>query len=241
VSGDAPRPAGVAGELPADLEPWLALPERPFLIGLTGPIGCGKSTVARMLARLGGFVIDADAVARAATDPGQPTLPAIRSRFGDGVVAPDGTLDRAALARIVFSDAAALADLEAIVHPRVRARIRELLDSDPATTAPFVVLEAIKLVEGGLARACDEVWLVTCDPSTQRERLAGRGATPEDVERRIAAQGDVIGRLAPSATRVVVTDGTLEEAQGRVEEALAEALAGVMAPPLPFGDVERPR
>lgn len=224
-----------------DLEAWLARPERPFLIGLTGPIGCGKSTVARMLARLGGFAIDADAVARAATGPGEPALPAIRSRFGDGVFAPDGSLDRGALARIVFSDAAALADLEAIVHPRVRARVRELLESEPATTAPFVVLEAIKLVEGGLARACDEVWLVTCDPATQRERLAGRGGTPEDVERRIATQGDVVGRLAPSATRVVPTDGTLEEARGRVEEALAEALAGVMAPPLPFGDVDRPR
>lgn len=241
MSDDAPRTAGIAGALPVDLEAWLALPERPFLIGVTGPIGCGKSTVARMLARLGGFIIDADAVSRAATDPGEPALPAIRSRFGDGVFAPDGTLDRAALARIVFSDAAALADLEAIVHPRVRARIRELLDSESATAAPFVVLEAIKLVEGGLARACDEVWLVTCDPATQRERLAGRGGTPEDVKRRIAAQGDIVGRSAPSATRIVATDGTLEETQGRVEEALAEALAGVMAPPLPFGDVDRPR
>jgi dephospho-CoA kinase len=228
------------GALPAGLAEWVTRPERPFLIGLTGPIGCGKSTVASMLARLGGFTIDADAVARAATDPGEPALPEIRARFGADVFAPDGTLDRAALARIVFSDPAALADLEAIVHPRVRSRVRELLESETATTAPFVVLEAIKLVEGGLARACDEVWLVACEPATQRERLAGRGSTPEDIERRIAAQGDLVARLAPQATRVVATDGSIEAVRERVEEALAEALAGVMGAPLPFGEVDRP-
>lgn len=228
------------GALPAGLEAWVTRPDRPFLIGLTGPIGCGKSTVAGMLARLGGFRIDADAVARAATDPGEPALSAIGARFGAGVVTSDGTLDRAALARIVFSDASALADLEAIVHPQVRARVRDLLESEAATTAPFVVVEAIKLVEGGLARACDEVWLVACDRATQRERLAGRGTDLDDIERRIAAQGDLVARLTPTATRVVSTEGTIEEVRVRVEEALAEALAGVMAPPLPFGDLERP-
>lgn len=232
MSGDRAVPTG--------LEAWVARPDRPFLIGLTGPIGCGKSTVAGMLARLGGYRIDADAVARAATDPGEPALSAIRARFGAGVTLPDGTLDRAALARIVFSDAAALADLEAIIHPQVRARIRDLLESEAATTAPFVVVEAIKLVEGGLARACDEVWLVACDPATQHERLAGRGADLEDIERRIAAQGDLVARLTPAATRVVSTEGTIEEVRARVEEALAEALAQVMATPLPFGDLQRP-
>lgn len=229
-----------AAPLPDGFADWLARPERPFLIGLTGPIGCGKSTVARMLGRLGGFTIDADAVARAATAPGEPAIPAIRARFGPSVTGEDGALDRAALAAIVFSDAAALADLEAIVHPHVRARVRELLESEAATSAPFAVLEAIKLIEGGLARACDEVWLIACDPAVQRERLTGRGATPDDAERRMAAQGDLVGRLTPFASRVVSTDGTQDETQARVEEALGEALAGVMAPPLPFGSVERP-
>jgi dephospho-CoA kinase len=228
------------GVLPAGLEDWVTRPDRPFLIGLTGPIGCGKSTVAGILERLGGFRIDADVVARAATDPGEPALSEIGTRFGAGVVTPDGILDRAALARIVFSDASALADLEAIVHPHVRARVRDLLESEAATSAPFVVVEAIKLVEGGLARACDEVWLVACDPATQRERLAGRGADLDDIERRISAQGDVVARLTPAATRVVSTEGTIEELRVRVEEALAEALADVMATPLPFGDLQRP-
>jgi dephospho-CoA kinase len=218
----------------------VAAVDRPFLIGLTGPIGCGKSTVARMLGRLGGFTIDADAVAREVTAPGQPAVVAIRERFGAGVMDGSGALDRAALARIVFSDAAALADLEAIVHPHVRRRIRELLDGEAAASAPFVVLEAIKLVEGGLAAACDEVWLVTCAPATQRERLAGRGATADDIERRLAAQGDLATRLAPAAHRIVTTDGSLDETRDRVEDVLADALAPVMAP-LPLSEADRPR
>lgn len=226
--------AGVTG-----LEDWAATPDRPFLVGLTGPIGCGKSTVARMLGRLGGFVIDGDAVARAAMQPGEPAIPALRARFGAEVVDAAGVVDRAALARIVFADPAALADLEAIVHPHVRTRVRELLESEEAVLAPFVVLEAIKLVEGGLARICDEVWLVACDPATQRERLAARGATAEDIERRLAAQGDLAARLTPAVDRVLRTDGDLDETRGRVEEALAEALAPVMAP-LPLGEADRP-
>ncbi len=226
---------------PGGLEGWVARPDRPFLIGLTGPIGCGKSTVARMLGRLGGFVVDADAVARAVTGPGEPALTVIRDRFGDGVFASGGELDRAALAAIVFSDPVALAALEAIVHPEVRARIGDLLEAGQATTAPFVVLEAIKLVEGGLAGACDEVWLVTCDRATQRERLVGRGAAADDIDRRLAAQGDLVARLSPAVTRIVVTDGTEADTRARVEEALAEALAQAMASPLPLGNAIRPR
>ena len=104
---------------------------RPFMIGLTGPIGCGKSTVAQMLGELGGTVIDADVLARRATEPGRPTLPPIRDRFGESVFTPEGTLDRAALAAIVFDDDAALSDLEAIVHPEVR----RLVDAELAAAA----------------------------------------------------------------------------------------------------------
>ncbi len=147
---------------------------RPVRIGLTGPIGCGKSTVARWLGERGAVVIDADAVAREVTAPGQPGHDAVLARFGDPVRAADGTLDRAALARIVFSDPAALRDLEAIVHPLVRPRILAAIDAAAGTEAPAVAIEAIKLVEGGLAELCDVVWWVTChEPARPPDR---RGA-----------------------------------------------------------------
>lgn len=207
--------------------------DRPFLIGLTGPIGCGKSTVGRMLGRLGGLVIDADALARDATGPGERTLPGIRARFGDGAFAVDGTLDRAALARIVFADADALRDLEAIVHPAVRQRVDAALASAAASDAPFAAVEAIKLVEGGLAERCDEVWLVVCDPAEQRARMAARGMAADDIERRLAAQGpDLVerlaGRLAPATTRRIDSSGSEDETRARVEDALADALAPVL-------------
>ncbi|MEA2622690.1 MAG: dephospho-CoA kinase [Chloroflexota bacterium] len=199
---------------------------RPFVIGITGPIGCGKSTVARILGELGGTIIDADAIAREATGPGEATLEPLRGRFGEGVFAPDGSLDRAALAAVVFADPAALLDLEQIVHPVVRSRLLARMESAASSGDPFVVVEAIKLIEGGLAERCDEVWLVECSPESQRVRLAGRGMLPDDMERRLAAQGsDLADRLGARATRRLSTDGVLEETEARVEDALAEALA----------------
>jgi len=212
------------GGWPADDE------SRPVLIGLTGPIGCGKSTVAGMLGEIGGVVIDADDLAREATMPGTPALPEIRQRFGEAVFDADGGLDRAALARIVFADAAALADLERIVHPRVRSLVDARLDQATRDRAPFAVVEAIKLVEGGLAEHCDEVWVVDCAPATQRARLAGRGAAADDIDRRLATQGDdLAARLAAQlegrvSVRILSTEGSLDETREAVEDALAEAL-----------------
>jgi len=213
-------------------------PNGPFLIGLTGPIGCGKSTVARMLGRLGATVVDADALARDATAPGQQTLGPIRSRFGDGVFASDGSLDRAALARVVFADPAALGELESIVHPRVRELVDAALEAAAESGAPFAVVEAIKLIEGGLAARCDEVWLVDCPAAAQRERMSGRGMSAHDIEQRLGAQSGLRERLTPHATRVLDTGGTLEETRDLVEEALAEALSNAVDI-LPFGSVER--
>jgi dephospho-CoA kinase len=210
----------------------------PVVIGLTGPIGCGKSTVAGMLGQLGGSVIDADVLAREVTAPGQPALRAIRDRFGDGVFDSAGVLDRAALGAIVFEDEGALRDLEAIVHPGVRSRIEERLAQAEREGDPFVVIEAIKLVEGGLADRCDEVWLVECQPAVQRERLAVRGLDPADIDRRMAAQGDLAARLAGRAHRRIDTSGGIDEVRECVEDALADVLAPRFAGPL-LGPLER--
>ena len=194
-------------------------------IGITGPIGCGKSTVAGWLAARGAVRIDADAVARAVVEPGGPALALVFVRFGEAVRAADGTLDRAALARIVFADPDSLDDLEAIVHPAVRPRVLAAIEAAETAGAPAVVVEAIKLVEGGLAALCDETWLVTCTPDEQRARLAGRGVAPDDAARRIAAQADMAMRLAPMVTRLLDTSGDRATAEARLVEAYAAALA----------------
>jgi dephospho-CoA kinase len=181
--------------------------QRTVRIGLTGPIGCGKSTVAGWLTTRGAVVVDADEVARAVTAPGQPAHDAVLARFGDPVRGADGTLDRAALARIVFADPAALRNLEAIVHPAVRPAILAEIAAAEAAAAPAVVIEAIKLVEGGLGELCDEVWLVTCDARVQRERLLARGADAEDADRRIEAQRGLVERLRSAASRILDTSG----------------------------------
>jgi dephospho-CoA kinase len=199
---------------------------RPLRIGLTGPIGCGKSTVARRLGdHAGVVVVDADVVAREVLGTGTPELAAVYRRFGAEVRRPDGSLDRAALGRIVFADPEALRDLEAIVHPAVRPRILEVFDAAAQAGARAVVVEAIKLVEGGLATMCDEVWLVTCDPASQRERLAGRGMARPDAEARVAAQADLSAEDARVAVRTLRTDGSLTETLERADAFLAAALA----------------
>ena len=199
---------------------------RSLRIGVTGPIGCGKSQVVRWLAELGVAVVDADAISRSVTSPGHPAHDVILRRFGAAVAGADGTLDRAALARIVFADPAALAELESIVHPAVRPRILEAIDAAERDGAPAVAVEAIKLVEGGLAALCDEVWLVLCDPVVQLERLAARGTSRADAEQRIAAQAGLAERLRPVATRVLDTSGDLAATRALVTEALARAIAG---------------
>lgn len=193
-------------------------------LGLTGPIGCGKSTIAAWLDELGAVVIDADDVAREVVEPGTPGFDQVVAAFGRQLVRDDGSLDRAALGRIVFNDSVALRRLEAIVHPAVRPKILERILAAERTMAPAVVVEAIKLVEGGLGTLCDEVWLVVCDQVAQRQRLAGRGLDDTAAGERMAAQGDVATRLRPAATRVIDTSGDPEATKVLVAEAWVEAM-----------------
>jgi len=194
-------------------------------IGITGPIGCGKSTVARWMGeRPGIVVIDADVVAREVLEPGEPALDAVVARFGSDLLRADGSIDRAALGRVVFADPAALRDLEAIVHPAVRPRIVAAMDDAATDGAEAVVVEAIRLVEGGLAALCDAVWLVACDPAVQRARLVARGSSTADAAQRIEAQAGLTDRIAPAATRVIDTSGSEAATRALVEDALESAL-----------------
>jgi len=198
---------------------------RALRIGLTGPIGCGKSTVAGWLAEEPGVVaIDADALARDVLAVGTPELAAVFARFGEGLRRDDGSLDRAGLGRHVFTDPAALRDLEAIVHPAVRPRILAAMDRATSAGAEAVVVEAIRLLEGGLAALCDEVWLVACDPAIQRARLVGRGSSRDDAAQRIEAQAGMIERVAPAATRIIDTSGSEAATREIVEDAIESGL-----------------
>lgn len=177
-------------------------------IALTGGIGSGKSTVADLLARRGAVIVDADVLAREAVAPGTPGLAAVVARFGPGVLAADGTLDRAALGALVFADAAARADLNAIVHPRVRdlaARRRaEALAADPRAVVVHVIP---LLVETGQADAFDTVVVVDCPVAVQVARVMARnGLSRADAEARVAAQASRAERLA-AATHVVDNGG----------------------------------
>jgi dephospho-CoA kinase len=199
-------------------------PTRAPLIGLIGPIGCGKSTVAGWLAQRGAVVIDADRLTREMMAPGTPLAQAIIARFGQQFRRPDGSLDRAALGRLVFSDPVRLAELEALIHPAVGGCLERRVGEATAAGPRAVVLEAIKLVEAGHAPACDEIWLIVCQPGAQMARLIGRGMDEADARQRVSAQEPSLPLWKSAATRTIRTDGSLEEAEREVDAALREAL-----------------
>ena len=158
----------------------------PFLIGVTGGIASGKSTVVGMLRDLGAEAIDADLIYHGLVAPGSALLSDIASRFGPEVIAPDGSLDRKALGNIVFADPASLTDLDRITHPAVIAAIDDLV---AASASPVVTVDAVKLIESGHAAHCDSVWLVDCPPEQQVERLVtNRGLDRSEAERRVASR-----------------------------------------------------
>ena len=188
----------------------------PYIIGLTGNIGTGKSTIAATLRELGAEVIDADRVAHELMVPGAPEWERLVARFGPDIIQPDGVVDRRKLGAVVFSDPAALRDLEAILHPGVRPRIRARF---AATERPVVVVEAIKLLEAGLYREVDAVWVVTADRDTQVRRLvATRGLSRAEAELRVDAQPPQADKVARGDV-VIENSGDLDAVRAQVQAA----------------------
>ena len=190
----------------------------PFLLGLTGNIACGKSTVGQLLAdRFGADYVDADRLVHALYAAGTPETRAIADRFGkDLILGDDGTIDRRRLGDVVLGDRNALRDLERILDPGVRQAIADRIAHSKAAV---VVLDAIRLIEAGTAARCDAVWVVVCDQDAQMQRLqASRGMSGEQAALRIAAQTPAEEKLR-HATAVITNNSSPDSLRAQVEAA----------------------
>jgi dephospho-CoA kinase len=186
-------------------------------VALTGGIATGKSYCLAKFASLGVPVIDADKLAREAVAPGSPALVAVAERFGAGIMRSDGSLDRAALARIVFSDRAARADLEAIVHPEVYHHIGEWFASMPPKTR-LAMADVPLLFETGHNHDFDRVIVAACSPAEQMRRLVTRdGLSEPDARARLNAQWPIEEKVA-RGDYIIRTDGTLADTDGQVKK-----------------------
>ena len=181
----------------------------PRILGLTGPIACGKSTVGSMLLQLGALArIDADEVVHELMRPGTETTRRIEYAFGPEVISPDRSVDRKTLGERVFSNAEPLHDLEEIVHPAVDSAIRTRLERF-AGVRGIVVLDAVKLLQTDLAELCSAIWVVRCSSGEELRRLmANRGMTQSEAEKRIASQPDFVD---PRVSAVIDNSGTLDD------------------------------
>lgn len=187
-----------------------------YVIGLTGNIATGKSVVRQMLQHLEAYTIDADSLSHRAMAPGAPAYKPIIDTFGQFILDADKNINRAMLGNIVFGNPEALARLEAIVHPVVSGAVNALVSR---AQQQVVVVEAIKLLEGDLAQAVDEVWVVDASPETQLKRLVERRKMPEaEARQRIAAQNAQSDKLSKAAV-VIKNDGNIEETWKQVQTA----------------------
>ncbi|MBZ0298869.1 MAG: dephospho-CoA kinase [Anaerolineae bacterium] len=187
-----------------------------YVIGLTGNIAVGKSVVRQMLQHLGAYTIDADGLSHQAMQPGAPAYIPVVDTFGQFILGPDKRINRALLGQIVFSNPEALRKLEAIVHPIVRQAVNTLVTRSKQRV---VVIEAIKLLEGGLAEGTDSIWVVDASPETQLQRLMQKRKAPEaEARQRITAQNPQADKLA-RANVVIHNDGNVEETWKQVQDA----------------------
>jgi dephospho-CoA kinase len=200
-----------------------------LLVGLTGGIGSGKTTVARMLSTRGAVVIDADGLARDAVEVGTPGYDAVVRRFGDRVVGPDASLDRAMLAEIVFADAGARAELEAIVHPAVRLAIAESI-AGHHDTDDVVVVDSPLLIETGEHETFPVVIVVTASEDTRIARLVARGMDERDARARMAAQMPLEDKVA-HAHVVLDNDGDELALERQVERLWADLRERALSSP----------
>ncbi|WCK55523.1 dephospho-CoA kinase [Aneurinibacillus sp. Ricciae_BoGa-3] len=189
-----------------------------MIIGLTGGIACGKSTVSRLLAEREARIIDADIIAREVVRPGEPAWSLIVDRFGQNILLENQQLDRIKLGSIVFSDEAARLDLNAIIHPAVRKRMKELTEAAEQEGVPLIVLDIPLLFESKLEYMVEKVVVVHCTPEQQLERLMERnGFSREEALRRIASQMPVEEKKS-RADYCIDNSGTLFDTELQVDE-----------------------
>lgn len=195
------------------------------IIGLTGGIACGKSTVSKALRALGAYIVDADAAAHALSQPKQPLFNAYVERFGADILGPGGTLDRAAIARLIFADPALRAEVDAIAHPLIRAEAERRLGAARAAGAKAAVLDVPLLFEAGWDVIPDETWVVMLPEEEQLARLCARNPlmSEREARARIAAQMPLTEKCA-RADVIIDNSGTKEETQQRVKELWRERI-----------------
>ena len=194
------------------------LASKPYVIGLTGGIGSGKSEAAQYLKTLGAAHLDADGISRELTAEGGEALGDIRRVFGDGVFRPDGTLDRAALGRLVFGNEPARRALEGILHPLVQRNMLRQLDAAAQAGARVVILDVPLLFETGMDALCDETWALYVSREKQIARVVARdGISPLDAEARVDSQMPSEQRLART-THAIDTDRPIERTRAELEQ-----------------------